>query len=243
MPGREGKYSLIAVVLAISAGLLTFAYLQSVKGSEAKIIQAKLATFENKKKVVVARKNISAGAIIADDDVYSANIMAAYVVPGALKKIDDVVGQNALVDVYEGEQIAKGRIGSQEGAQTASRTISKGKLVIAVAVDDISGVSGGIKPGDRVDVLVTYENGVQSDLLYTDLLVRGVGGTYPYGGTSPTESKQGQGSAGFSSGETSSKSNAPTTVVLEVTGEQARQLTFASEKGKIRLALLPAKGD
>lgn len=238
MSRRDSRYSFFAAALALTAGVLTFLYLNSVRLTADRMINAKLAAFKNKEPVVVARRNVSAGSVITDADVRLEKIISAYVVPQAVKNKIDVVGQNALADIYQGEQITKGRFGSPESIPAASRMISPGKVVMAVAVDEVSGVGGGVRPGDHVAVFVTFEESNQADLLYTRILVRGIGGMYPYGGAAPSGKK---GIASGFGGDVYSSSKGPTTIILEVTKEQAKELTFALERGKIRLALLPAE--
>lgn len=240
MAGRESRYATIATVLAVIAALLTFFYLNSIRVSEAKKTEAILATYKNEESVLIAKRNIAVGSVIRKDDIVAKKILAAYIVPNAATDSEDVVGQTALVDIYEGEQIAKGRFGAEKNVQIASRTIGGGKVAIAVGVDEISGVSGGIRPGDRVNVYVTFEESENTDLLFKNLLVRGVGGTYPYGGKPPSETLETK--AGFGSTEPSSGSQQPSAVILEVNEDEAAKLTYASEKGSVRLALLPVGG-
>ena len=241
MAGKNSRYAIYATLLAVLAAILTFVYLNSLRATEVRKVNAKIATFENEKEVVVAKKNISAGVVIEEDDVETVNILGAFIVPQSVPKASQVIGQNALVDIYRGEQIAEGRFGAEENVQVASRTISKDKIALAIAVDEVSGVSSGIRPGDKVNVYVTYEESKKTDLLLQGILVRGVGGTYPYGGSPPSTSKSS--GSGFDSSENQSSSSQATAVVLEVSKNQAPILTFASERGSIRLALLPAKGE
>lgn len=243
MYGRESRYAIIASVLAVTASLLTFIYLNSVRASESQLFQAKLATFKNRESVVVAKQNISAGSEITANEITIEKVAAAYVADSASKEINKVIGQTALVDIYKGEQIIGGRFGMPESVPAASRTISDGKLAIAVAVDEVSGVGGGIRPGDRVDVFVTFEDSNASELLFGNLLVRGVGGTYPYGGVAPSKTKKESEGSGFGSSEVAAGASNSDSVILEVTEDQARLITYASEKGKIRLGLLPARGE
>ena len=241
MANKNSRYILYATSLAVLAAILTFVYLNSLRATEVRKVSEVLKTYENEAEVVVAKKNISAGVVVSEDDIDIVNMLGAYIVPQAVLEASDVVGQTALVDIYEGEQIAEGRFGSLENVQMASRTISKGKIALAIGVDEISGVSGGIRPGDRVNVYVTYEESQQTDLLFQGVLVRGVGGSYPYGGSPPSTTKSS--GSGFGSSDAQSSNSQPTTVVLEMTEDQAPILTFASERGSIRLALLPAKGE
>lgn len=233
------RYTLVTLLLAVFAGTFTFLYLNSVRSIESKAVQVKLATFKSKESVILATRDITAGSVVNSKDVKAVKIISAYVIPRAVRKASEVIGQVAKVDIYRGEQLAAGRVGSRIEDLPASGTIGKGKLALALPVDEISGVGGGIRSGDYVDIFVTYEDSDESQLMLKSILVRGLSGVYPFGGSSDTE-KNKKTTTGFNSAMDSS-SRPPAAVILEVNEEQARALTYASDKGKVRLALLPAR--
>ena len=94
---------------------------------------------------------------------------------------------------------------------------------MTVSVDEESGVGFMIKPGDNVDILLTFET-AENQRLFTatatilqSVKVIGVG-------------------ANFKGNETQGDYNS---VTLALTPEEAELLTFAKDKGRINLALRP----
>ncbi len=229
-------YTLVTLLLAMLAGLFTFFYLNSVRALESKAIQVKLASFKSKETVILAKRDITAGTIINSDDVKGVKILSAYVSPRAVRKVSEAIGQTAQADIYKGEQIAAGRVAVSKGEMSASGIIGKDKVALALPVDEISGVGGGIRAGDYVDILVTYEESNNTQIIYKHILVRGLSGVYPFGAAGNKR----QSGVGFNNGNDNAASS-PSAVILEVNESQAEALTYASEKGKLRLALLPAQ--
>jgi pilus assembly protein CpaB len=90
-------------------------------------------------------------------------------------------------------------------------------------VDEVVGVAGFIKPGDRVDVMVTINHarsgeGVLAKLVLSNTLVLATG--------TETERKGGN-----------EKATPVTVITLEVTPEEAEKLALSTTEGKLRLAL------
>jgi pilus assembly protein CpaB len=90
------------------------------------------------------------------------------------------VGTVALVPVKKGEQITYNKITSP-GARTGLATqIAPGRRAIAVNVNEISGVSKLLKPGDRVDLIAVIDMGGGKDnkiakTILQDVVVLSVG--------------------------------------------------------------------
>jgi pilus assembly protein CpaB len=101
--------------------------------------------------------------------------------------------------------------------------VKPGKRALAVKGDKVIGISGFIKPGNRVDVLVTLKDPRTDEemnkLVLQDILVLATG----------TEvAKEGRGEKG----------TAPVDVyTLEVTPEEGEKLALAATEGKLQFAL------
>ena len=58
--------------------------------------------------------------------------------------------------ISKGEQILSSRVlGDSTGQGRMSYTVPSGKRAISVSVNEVSGVSGFIRPSDRIDVVAT----------------------------------------------------------------------------------------
>jgi len=109
--------------------------------------------------VVVAKVDIKELELIDESKVTIKNIPGGYVQNGAFKKIEELENTIATVPIIEGEQITKPRVSYPGTKSGLSRQVSVGMRAVAIRVDDSSAVSGLIKPGDRVDVLMKVDYG------------------------------------------------------------------------------------
>ena len=148
------------------------------------------------------------------------------------------------VSLSAGEQLTTGRFEypSQAGL---SYNVPENHLAVTVPVDEVSGVSGLLKPGDNVAVFVTVrtsdsdEEASQTKLLIPVARVLATG-QRTTAEEEPQEAEQGALAATQATGNKS--------VTLALSPTDAEKVVFASNKGDGRgdrsvwLALLPVKG-
>jgi len=111
--------------------------------------------------VLVAAHDLDAGSLVGDADVRPVDWP---VVDGShwIAKRADVVGRALLTPVAKDEPFADSRLAAKgAGAGLASR-IPPGMRVVAVHVDEITGLSRFILPGMHVDVISTGSEGAQN---------------------------------------------------------------------------------
>lgn len=70
-----------------------------------------------------------------------------------------LVGRVAKQDLFPGEPLLKQKVSGSDTAGGLPAIIPAGMRAVTVAVSEIKGVAGFVKPGDRVDVLSTFEIG------------------------------------------------------------------------------------
>lgn len=217
------KMWLLALIFALAAAVLFYRYLI--------ILQTQYEP-RNLRTVVVAKQAIEKDTIIGPEDVELRKIPGQYAHPMALQRLEDAVGKVAVGDILAGEQIVKSRIltGDNQREQM-SYTVPADKRAISVAVDQVTGVAGFLRAGDKVDVLATIdtrESGAAGAgktytvLALQDIQVLAVGTSLD---TLPVDDK--------------AKSTAVEnkTITLAVTPRQGQILTLASERGTIRIML------
>ena len=111
--------------------------------------------------VLVAARDLDAGTLVGDADVRPVDWP---VVDGShwIGKRTDVVGRALLTPVAKDEPFADSRLAAKgAGAGLASR-IPPGMRVVAVHVDELTGLSRFILPGMHVDVISTGSEGAQN---------------------------------------------------------------------------------
>ncbi|NLI13853.1 Flp pilus assembly protein CpaB [Pelotomaculum propionicicum] len=185
--------------------------------------------------VVVARQRIPAKTQITAQMVEMKDIPAISLNDLAVVDTKEVLGKTTKSEILPGEQVLRERLATERSSSEGlSFQIPQGKRAVSVAVDEVSGVAGLVKVGDRVDVLGTFDlQGAtgQEKVSYTSILIQNVDVLSIDQSASPDA---------LTSQDSKKASNSAHTITLSVTPEQAEPLVLCSEKGTIRLALRPA---
>jgi pilus assembly protein CpaB len=210
---------IVAIVLAVTTGLLTLRYLNSVNQT------AQVAVVESKP-VVIASRDIPTRAKITPDMLTLVKRPANQVEPGAISDPHMAIGDVSLIAIPMNSTITDTKIG-QPAAVGLTARIKPGMRAVTIPVDAIKSVNGLIQPGDRVDVLASVQKG-SSDRPRTYAIIRGA---LVLALNSTIEPTPDQSPAPGTSG------NVPQTVTLGVTVQQADLLTVADLNTTLRLAL------
>ncbi|MFH1640807.1 MAG: Flp pilus assembly protein CpaB [Candidatus Omnitrophota bacterium] len=188
--------------------------------------------------VLLAQKDIPAQTPITPADLMIKEIPVAYIQPGAVASLDQIIGQISSVPISAGEQILSTKIAPPgKISKTLSGITPEGKRAITTTIADFSSIAGLITPGDHVDVsayitsppggsLIGIEEAGRPQLvsLFQDVIVLAVGGDFG----SMTAKKESAKATGTS---------ATGTVTLALNPQEAALLTFVQEHGKIKLVL------
>lgn len=219
---RKGTL-IAALLIALLAGASILLYLNSYRDSLK--AQGALVT------VLVAKQTIpkgTAGAVVASKDLYTVTtIRESQLLEGAMSDPATLRDKVATREVFEGAQLTStdfGAAGDSLAAQLTDR-----ERIVSVPLDSAHGLIDGIEPGNRVDVYAGFNviplgadgrpiNGGQARpmlrLILSDVPVVAIG-------------DKGKGS---------------TNVSLAVDDVKAAKLAFASDNGKLWLALRPSAG-
>jgi len=135
----------LAALLAAAAGMGFYMKLKAVAPTKAATVP-----------LVVAAGDITFGTKLEAQHLKMVDFPAASVPAAAYTVIDSVLGQTTKVFLVEGEPILASKLSSVGGG--LSVRIPESKRACSVNVNEISGVSGFILPGDRVDVIVTIDH-------------------------------------------------------------------------------------
>lgn len=217
---RRTVLLVVAGILALGAGLLTFDFLTS---------SGKQSAQAPPRAVLVATQPIAAHSAISTAMVQVVTRPADAVDPDALSSPEQVRGLTALGLIPAGATITISNTARGVSGAFATR-VQRGMRAVSIPVDDVKDVSGLVQPGDRVDVIgVPPRIGTAQPHAYTilrDIEVLAVGGeiqmTAPDPSPSPGQAPQ------------------PVqvrTITLEVTPSQADLLTMADLNAVLRLAL------
>jgi Flp pilus assembly protein CpaB len=219
---RKGTL-IAALLIALLAGASILLYLNSYRDSLK--AQGALVT------VLVAKQTIpkgTSGSVVASKDLYTVTtIRESQLLEGAMSDPATLRDKVATREVFEGAQLTStdfGAAGDSLAAQLTDR-----ERIVSVPLDSAHGLIDGIEPGNRVDVYAGFNviplgadgrpvNGGQARpmlrLILADVPVVAIG-------------EKGKGS---------------TNVSLAVDDVKAAKLAFASDNGKLWLALRPSAG-
>ncbi len=152
-PNLPIKTGHVFIGLAVVMGIATVGLFSGGKHEARKVVQ-KIDTVD----VVVPLTQINQGQTVALSDVKMVKWPKAFVPQGEIfDKAYLVSGRVAKQTLFPGEPIFQQKVSGTNSAGGLTALIPNGKRAITIAVTEIKGVAGFVKPGDRVDVLSTFE--------------------------------------------------------------------------------------
>ena len=142
------------LVAAVAAGfvamLLTWFYISTREAS--------LLSQSAPQTVVVATADISGNTIIEAGMFETREVPSAFAQPRAVARPEDVQGRVATVPIAAGTQILATMLGDDSESALAYE-VPAGQRALAISAADVTGVAGLVRPGNRVDILGTFEYG------------------------------------------------------------------------------------
>jgi len=208
---------LLAVCVALGGAVWTYRWVNNQIAPSAKEVELSEAV-----PIAVALTDLPWGTQLNEKHIKMVRFLKESLPPGHSEDPSELEGRVLLFPVTADEPIIESRL-----APTSVKTggvaavVKPGKRAIAVKGDKVIGLSGLIRPGNRVDVLVTLED-PRNKREVTKLVLQDV----PVLATGEELSENGD-------GETS-----PVDVyTLEVTPQEGEKLALAAAEGKLQFAL------
>lgn len=212
------KVKVFALLSAVVTALLIFFFLNSLSSMND----------DEKMKVMTAAMNIPPNVTITEDMITAAELPLTAVISGVMTEPDQVIGKVAKSDILAGEQILGGKLISvaDNTNGTLAYALEPGMRAITIAVDVTTGLSGMLKPQDRIDLIGEFEYQSAGKPLdsYSNLLAENIKILSVDNVLSAQGKANGEGSAYV-------------TITLEVTPKQAMEISLAVYKGQLRAVL------
>jgi pilus assembly protein CpaB len=206
-----------AIVVALITTLLIYSSIQKRAGvTKAPILETQ--------SIAVATVDLNWGTVVVKEMINMEPFLKSSLPAGAYTDMNSLVGRVVISSIRAKEPFLESRLAPQSvKTGGVAAVISSNKRAVAVRVDKVIGVAGFIKPGNRVDVLVTMAKGKAGEpitkIVLENMLVLAAG---PEVQTVKGKEQQA----------------APVDVItLEVTPEEAEKLALAATEGKLQLAL------
>jgi pilus assembly protein CpaB len=204
---------LFAAVVAAAAGGIAYLYLTGSTSAG----KGAVATVP----VVVATEDLTFGTRLEAKHLRVEQFPTGAVPSGAYANPDSIIKQTTKVFLVTGEPVLASKLSSIGGG--LSVRIPESMRATSIDVNIVSGVSGFVLPGDRVDVLCTIENapGQQQGVAVTKTILQNVDVV----------------AAGVKIQTTKGEPIQVQTVTLIVTPKEAEDLTLGMHEGRIHLVL------
>ncbi|GLP94898.1 Flp pilus assembly protein CpaB [Paraferrimonas sedimenticola] len=169
--------------------------------------------------VVSVTVNVPTGTLLDAKHLSTKSVPKSLVPEGAVTNIDEVLNKVVKHPMYAGDIVRQQRIVALGEGSALASLISENMRAITIRVNDIVGVAGFLLPGDRVDILNTFQrqhSKVNTEVVLSNIKILAV------------------------DQRSSSDENKPVlvrAVTVEVDLSQAEILLNARSKGGLQLAL------
>ncbi len=217
---------IVAVICGVLAALLSYAYLRRV-GTARQPVAPTTAT------VVLAQVDVPVGTRLSPAMLGTKSIPVDQVPTDAVLSIQEASGWVAVAPIAPGELITRSNAREPSSTLGLSFLVPEGMRAVTVALDQVSGLSGLGKPGDHVDVIVTFDlpttNTTLTRTVLQDVEVLAMGTQVTPGEEKPRVAGEGEGAP--------PPPKVEPTATLAVTPQDAERLVLADSEGKIRLSL------
>ena len=214
---------LVAAVAAILAGILIVAYVQKYRSS----VNSEGAPVT----VLVAKQAISkgtAGTVIATTGLYSATtIRQSQLLNGAFSDAASLRDKVTTRDIYPGSQLTAADFAP--AATDVAASLTKHQRLITIPFDSVHGAIANLQAGDHVDVYAIF-----------NLVPVNAAGIPTAGGAEHTVLRMIMSNIPIVS--ITKNGNGSANLNFKVVDDQATKLAFASDNGRLWLALRPAAG-
>lgn len=193
-------------------------------------------------RVVQAQVDIKARDKISESMLQKIEVPENIVPEGAISEVSGIVGRAARVAIMAGDFITDKKLYRDNRDSTFAGRIPNNRRAMSVGINDVTGVSGFMKPGDYVDVMLVSEKAesgkIVGELILQDVLLLGVNQATerPEDGVANEEKGTQKNNLNFAT-----QSRTVTTATLAVHPEDELRLAVAAQAGQIYLSLRPHK--
>ena len=217
--------AIIPLVVALGLAVLTSGFIYKWVQQKA-VPEKEVVVVDESVPVAVAVADLQWGTKLRPEMIKTAPFLEKSLPEGYFTDVDALVGRVLITPLKEREPIIESKLAPEDVTVGGVAAVVKpGKRAVAVKGDKVIGLSGLIRPGDHVDVLVTLvhpqTNSEMTKLVLEDVMVLATGAQIEKAG-----------------GGAKAEDTAPYDVyALEVSPEEGEKLALASAEGKLQFAL------
>jgi pilus assembly protein CpaB len=207
----------LALVVALTASVFLYKWLQKQRAPKevVRVVESDAVP------VVVAAVDLPWGTKLNSEIIKRTPYLKESLPPGYFSDLDAMEGRVLIVSLKPNEPILETKLApTSVSTGGVSAVVTPGKRAISVKGDKVLGISGFIKPGNRVDILVTLEHKKRKEI--TKIVLENV--LVLATGKEIQENEKG-------------KPSPVDVYTMEVTPEEGEKLTLAASMGKLQFAL------
>lgn len=141
---------LIMLAIAVSCGLVS---MFGVK----EFLKKQGDSKEESVRILAARTEIDAGQPLDEQNTYLVSVPVSLVPEDALRGLDEVNDRALRIPATTGEWLRANRLG-EKGQFGAVARIPNGMAAVTIPVDATTTHSGMLEPGNRIDLMLTYDD-------------------------------------------------------------------------------------
>ncbi len=231
-----GSINSILLIAALALGGATFWGVTRHVEQRVATTQQALTNRYLPRPVLVAARDLAAGKVVTEDFVAVRQMPRAFIASDVLDPAgrNRVMGATLARSLRAGDPLTSASVVAPDRLPFSAQ-VAAGERAITVPVDEISAVGGLVQPGDRIDLLYSYDRPLDVDappgfraavrLLLADIAVLATGKATR---TTPVQTADGR---------LQDLDTDYNTVTLRVTPQQAQIVTLAQRSGEVVAAL------
>jgi pilus assembly protein CpaB len=214
-PGAGGII-VLALIFGVITAFLLGAYLRKQADKEK----------ENWQPVVVAALDIPERTIVKREMIQEDHYPKELIAENVFVKVSDIEGKMTKSAIKKKDQIRRTDILAEGEIPTLAIKVRPGMRAVAIGASEIIAVGTSIQPGDRVDIIATYQDPKTRQEM-TKIILQNVPILMVNRGKTSADDKGGANSS----------------MTLEVTPEQTELVTAAERSGTLRVTLRAVNGE
>lgn len=138
---------LLGVAIALAAGLMVLSFTrQAAAQATAQVRQVY---------VVIASRDIAEGTAVSSEALVIQAFPADFVPEGAIPTPEQAVGKFTVTRITKGQILLANQLSATKRSGNLALSVPAGKVAVALPMTDLMSTNGAVKPGDRVDILLT----------------------------------------------------------------------------------------
>jgi len=224
MSARRTLILIVALAIGVVAAVSAVLYLNSVQSranGNARLVRVYKVS-------ATIPKGTTGDAAIGHNLIVASSIPAKFFPQSAVTDLNEIKGKVAPLDLAAGQILVDNQFVERSVATTSFSTtnVPSGQVAITVSIDQVRGVAGLVVPGDKVDLMGSFQNpsgASYEHFFYQNVQVVAIGASAaPTAGTTTPAVNPGGGLFTFA-----------------VPPDAAERIVLASAKNSIYLALVP----